>query len=87
VALKALYIAIAFFGTVIVLFAILNWRTAKTYRPTPQHVLHVLDAVLAGTVTYMEWDTFICVPIRHDARLEAVRLKCTRKLPRHVDRS
>jgi hypothetical protein len=77
VTLKAFYVVFAFFGAVIVLFAVLNWRSAKTYRPTPQHVVHVLDAVLAGTVTYMEWDTFICVPIRHDPRLEAIRLKCT----------
>jgi hypothetical protein len=58
------------------LFAFLNWRTAQTYRPTAEQILSILDAVLASRVTYIAWDEFICVPIRHNANLERVRLEC-----------
>ena len=63
------------FVAVVVFFRILNWRTAKTYKPTKDEVLEILDAVLSGRVTYLQWDTFICVPIRHDQKLEAVRVE------------
>ena len=58
------------------LFVFLNWRTAQTYRPTTEEILSILDAVLANRVTYIAWDEFICVPIRHNADLERVRLEC-----------
>ena len=58
------------------LFAFLNLRTARTYRPTVDQIVSILDAVLARRVTYRAWDEFICVPIRHNADLELVRLKC-----------
>ena len=64
---------LAIFVAVAALFPILNWRTAKTYRPSKGDVLEILDAVLSGRVTYLQWDTFICVPIRNDQELEAVR--------------
>jgi hypothetical protein len=57
-------------------FAFLNWRTAQTYRPSVEQVLSILDAVLANRVTYLAWDEFVCVPIRHDAELERVRFEC-----------
>jgi hypothetical protein len=58
------------------LFAFLNWRTAQTYRPSVEQILSILDAVLANRVTYLAWDEFVCVPIRHHADLERVRLEC-----------
>jgi hypothetical protein len=58
------------------LFAFLKWRTAQTYRPSVEQILSILDAVLANDVTYLAWDDFICVPIRHHANLERVRLEC-----------
>lgn len=61
---------------IIALFQYLNWKTTKTYRPTPEAILATLDAVLCGSVTYLQWDEFICVPIRHDPLLELVRLEC-----------
>jgi uncharacterized membrane protein YgaE (UPF0421/DUF939 family) len=70
------FIAIGIVAAIALLFVFLNWRTAKTYKPTKAEVLEILDAVLAGRVTYLQWDTFICVPIRHDPGLEAVRLRC-----------
>lgn len=65
------------FAVVVAFFRILNWHTAKTYKPTKAEVLEVLDAVLAGRVTYLQWDTFICVPIRHDPELESIRAQCS----------
>jgi hypothetical protein len=58
------------------LFGFLNWRTAQTYRPSVEQILSILDAVLANRVTYLAWDEFVCVPIRHHAELERVRLEC-----------
>ena len=57
-------------------FAFLSWRTAQTYRPSVEQILSILDAVLANRVTYLAWDEFLCVPIRHHAKLEQVRLAC-----------
>jgi hypothetical protein len=60
----------------VALFAFLNFRTTRTYRPTVHEIISILDAVLEGRVTYQAWDKFICVPIRHNADLERVRLRC-----------
>jgi len=70
------------------LFALLNLRTSRTYRPTVDQIVSILDAVLARRVTYRAWDKFICVPIRHNADLERVRLECVpgnRILPGQVE--
>ena len=75
--LSTLSIAIGCVITVgVALFAFLNLRTARTYRPTVDQIVSTLDAVLASRGTYSAWDEFICVPIRHDEDLEKVRLYC-----------
>lgn len=58
------------------LFVLFKFLTARTYRPTADQVASILDAVLASKVTYQAWDKFICVPIRHNADLERIRLAC-----------
>ncbi len=69
-------VVVGVIAVVAALFAFLNFRTTRTYRPTVHQIVSILDAVLAGRVTYQAWDEFICVPIRHNADLERVRLRC-----------
>ena len=69
-------ILVAAVAVLAALFAFLKWRTAQTYRPSAERILSILDAVLANRVTYLAWDEFVCVPIRHNAELERVRLEC-----------
>ncbi|MGZ5780525.1 MAG: hypothetical protein ACXWIN_06150 [Burkholderiaceae bacterium] len=57
-------------------FGFLNWRTGKKYKPSRDEVEDKLRRVLNGTMTWEEWDEFICVPIRHDKELDLVRIKC-----------
>jgi hypothetical protein len=76
-ALTILAFVLAFVASIALLFVFLNWLTARTYRPTKTDVLNVLDSVLSGTVSYLAWDTFICVPMRHDRELETVRAQCS----------
>jgi hypothetical protein len=71
-----LFVVVGVIAVLAALFALLNLRTSRTYRPTVDQIVSILDAVLARRVTYREWDEFICVPIRHNADLERVRLEC-----------
>ena len=69
-------VGVGVIAVVAVLFRFLKFHTTRTYRPSIHQIVSILDAVLAGRVTYQAWDEFICVPIRHNADLERVRLRC-----------
>ena len=71
-----LYIILGVILGIIVLFSFLNWLTSKTYKPTPSEVAEKLQRVLNGTMSYEEWDEFICVPMRHNYSLEGIRKRC-----------
>jgi hypothetical protein len=70
------FVLVGVVALVTAIFAFLNFSTARTYRPTVDQVVSILDAVIARRVTYQAWDEFICVPIRYNADLEQVRLRC-----------
>ncbi len=72
----ALYVILGLILGIIVLFSFLNWLTDKTYKPTPSEVADKLQRVLNGTMSYEEWDEFICVPMRHNDALEKIRMRC-----------
>ena len=71
----ALIVVSILFGLVLQ-FAFLNWLTARTYKPSRQEVTDVLRRVQDGTMSWYEWDEFVCVPMRHDALLEEIRQAC-----------
>jgi hypothetical protein len=73
-----LLILAAAVGGVFLLFVFLNWLTARTYKPTRQHVADQLRKVLDGTMHWSEWDEFTHVPMRHDSLLEKIREACAR---------
>lgn len=57
-------------------FGFLNWMTGIKYKPSRDEVEDKLRRVLDSTMTWEEWDEFICVPIKHDKELNLVRIKC-----------
>lgn len=70
------YIILGIIAGIIVFFSFLNWITAKSYKPRPEEVADKLRRVLDGTMTWHEWDEFVCVPMRHNDALERIRKRC-----------
>ena len=74
--MKILLIIAGAAGSIVLLFAFLNWLKARTYKPSREEIADVLTKVLSGTMNWYEWDEFTCVPLRHDALLEQIRQAC-----------
>lgn len=74
--IKATLLAIVVASIVYVIFRFLNWVSGKTYRPTKTQIESNLSRVLNGTMTWDEWDEFICVPIRYNQDLDLIRRQC-----------
>ncbi|MHA7881440.1 MAG: hypothetical protein ACX931_16740 [Saccharospirillum sp.] len=51
---------------------------SPVYQPTQESIEKLLTQVLEGTAGEQEWSFFLEMPIRHDADLEALRLKCAK---------
>jgi hypothetical protein len=46
------------------------------YRLEKENVVELLSLVLNGNATTNDWEVFLGLPIRHDAILENIRLRC-----------
>ncbi len=46
------------------------------YRLEKENVVELLSLVLSGNATTNDWEVFLGLPIRHNAILENIRLRC-----------
>lgn len=74
--MKVIYIFISLVVGFILFFKFLNWKTAQSYNPSRDEVEDKLSRVLNGTMSWEEWDDFVCIPITHDDELEIIRNQC-----------
>jgi hypothetical protein len=70
---------------IVVVFWLLQRVSDRTYRPTPQQVKAILDALMEGRLSYQGLDEFSCVRIAYDSQLDDIRQRCNTVL--HDDRS
>ncbi len=68
-------VVVAIVVVVFLLFGVLNWLSARTYKPTISDVIGILEACRDGRLSLGEFDEFSCVLIAYDPRLDAVREK------------
>jgi hypothetical protein len=64
---------LAVLAAVIALFAVLNFQSRRSYRPSPADVTQILQSSIDGRLALGTFDEFSCVPIAYDARLDRVR--------------
>lgn len=69
-------IFIVTFIVIIGVTAAMVFGRPPVYRPDIAHVQSVLTRMLEGGLSESEWDFFIEMPIRHDERLDRIRLSC-----------
>ena len=55
------------------LFWILQRKSDRTYRPSPDEIRQILQASLEGRLDYKALDEFSCVRIAYDQRLDRLR--------------
>ena len=60
-------------AAVLVLFAGLNFLSRRSYRPSADDVVEILESSVEGRLALGTFDEFYCVPIAYDARLDRVR--------------
>ncbi|MCV6614478.1 MAG: hypothetical protein OIF35_05830 [Cellvibrionaceae bacterium] len=71
--LIAIFISLAILGLVLLVLSLV--RTPH-YQLDREAVLRFLSLVVNGQASDNDWSVFTSVPIRHDAQLERVRLRC-----------
>ena len=69
------YIIIAIVVGIVSFFAVLNWLSDRTYKPTIPEIVSILEASQNGRLSLAEFDEFSCVRIAYDSRLDSVREK------------
>ena len=56
-------------------FAILQWASNRTYKPTISDVISILEDCKSGQMSRDQYDEFSCGRIAYDPRLDAIREK------------
>lgn len=51
---------------------------SPVYQPTEESIEKLLTQMSEGEASVQEWSFFLEMPIRHDEKLEALRLKCAK---------
>ncbi|MEJ2042420.1 MAG: hypothetical protein P8X74_07355 [Reinekea sp.] len=67
--------------------AALIFGRAPVYRPDSDHIQSILTRMLEGVLPEAEWDFFIEMPIRHDAKLDYLRTVCLETYEQHAIRT
>jgi hypothetical protein len=60
-------------GSVAALFLCLQYFSDKTYKPTVDDIRRIIVATVQQSIDLQTFDTFSCVRIAYDSKLEAIR--------------
>ena len=67
--------ALGIVGLIFLFFWLLQWRSDKTYRLSPNEVRNIVQASIDGKLNLGKFDEFSCVHIAYDKRLDKIREK------------
>ena len=73
--MTTLLIILAVVAVIFVFFAILQWASNRTYKPTISEVISILEDCKSGQMSRGQYDEFSCVRIAYDSRLDEIREK------------
>jgi len=80
-------IIVAILISIILLFAVLQWFSNRTYKPTKDEIRKIIQASIDGRLSLGEFDELSCVYIAYDKGLENIREKYNQIVnnPEYID--